>query len=442
MARRMSILGQAQAQAPVHGGGRHLGRAVITGIGIAAPTGLGQRAYWDATLRGASAIARLTRFDPAGYPTQLAAELCLDTAPPLPSRLLPQTDRVTQASLFAADEALSDAKVNPRELPDFAAGVVTAASAGGFEFGQRELANLWSKGSEYVSAYQSFAWFYPVNSGQVSIRHQLHGPGGAIISEQAGGLDVLAMARRQVRRDTALMVAGAVDGSLCPWGWLCLLRSGRLSTRDDPRQAYQPFDAGACGHVPGEGGALLIVEDEVHARERGAGTGYGELAGYAATFDARDGYGTPAGLERAVELALADAGMRPGDVDVVFADAAGVPELDRAEAEMIATVFGARRVPVAAPKTMTGRLLAGGAALDVATALLAMRDSVIPPAINITAPAYGQLIDLVRDSPQPAALASALIVARGQGGFNSALAVRRLPASTRKEEDTDDPTNP
>jgi act minimal PKS chain-length factor (CLF/KS beta) len=428
MAGLMSRSGQVQSRALAGGGSHRRGQVVITGVGIAAPNGLGQRAYWDAALRGTSAIGRITRFDPTPYPARLAAELRLDTAPPLPSRLLPQTDRVTRANLLAADEALSDARLDLQELPYFAAGVVTAASAGGFEFGQRELENLWSKGSEYVSAYQSFAWFYPVNSGQVSIRHQLHGPGGAIVSEQAGGLDALAMARRHVRGGTALMVAGAVDGSLCPWGWLCLLRSGRLSTRDDPRLAYQPFDAGACGHVPGEGGALLIVEDEAHARERGAGSGYGELAGYAATFDARDGYGTPDGLRRAVELALADAGMRPADVDVVFADAAGVPELDRAEAEMIAAVFGPRAVPVAAPKTMTGRLLAGGAALDVATALLAMRDSVIPPAVNVTTPAYGQLIDLVRDAPRQVALTSALIVARGQGGFNSALAVRKLTA--------------
>lgn len=422
--------------------GRHRGGVVVTGVGIAAPNGLGQPAYWDAAQRGTSAIGRLTRFDAAGYPARLAAELRLDTAPPLPSRLLPQTDRMTRASLLAADEALGDAGVDPRELPDFAVGVVTAASAGGFEFGQKELANLWSKGSEYVSAYQSFAWFYPVNSGQVSIRHHLHGPGAAIVSEQAGGLDALAMARRQVRRGTAMMVAGGVDGSLCPWGWLCLLRSGRMSTRDDPSRAYQPFDAGACGHVPGEGGALLVVEDEAHARERGAGGGYGELAGYAATFDPREGYGTSDGLRRAVELALADAGMRPGDVDVVFADAAGVPELDQAEAEMIAAVFGPRAVPVAAPKTMTGRLLGGGAALDVATALLAMRDSVIPPAVNITAPAYDELIALVRDRPRRAKLSSALIVARGQGGFNSALIVRSALDSPRRQEDVNATTNP
>ena len=102
------------------------------------------------------------------------------------------------------------------EVPEWAAVVVTAASAGGFEFGQKELQALWSKGPAYVSAYQSFAWFYPVNTGQISIRHGMRGPGSALVAEQAGGLDALAKARRHVREGTALMLAGAVDGSLCP----------------------------------------------------------------------------------------------------------------------------------------------------------------------------------------------------------------------------------
>src|SRR5439155_13200358 len=118
------------------------------------------------------------------------------------------------------------------------------------------------------------------------------------------------------------------------------------------------------------------------ARERGA-RGYGEIAGYAATFDPRPGTGRPPALRRAIGLALADAGLRPDEIDVVFADAAAVGELDRGEATAIADVLGPYAVPVTAPKTMTGRLYAGGASLDVAAALLAMRDSVIPPTVGV-----------------------------------------------------------
>ncbi|MFF2789753.1 ketosynthase chain-length factor [Streptomyces sp. NPDC058049] len=401
-------------------------RSVITGIGVVAPTGLNTCDYWSAVLRGESGIRRITRFDPSGYSAELAGEIPqYEPSAHLPSRLLPQTDRMTRLALIAAEEALTDADAAPRDMPPFACGVVTAASAGGFEFGQKELEALWGKGGKYVSAYQSFAWFYPVNSGQISIRHGLRGPGSAIVSEQAGGLDAIAKARRHVRSGTPLMVTGGVDGSLSPWSWLCIIRSGRLSLSRDPRSAYVPFDRRARGSVVGEGGALLILEDAAQARERGAAHRYGEVAGYASTFDPRPGSGREPGLRRAIELALSDASMAPDDIDVVFADACGVPELDRIEAEALAAVFGPRGVAVTAPKTMTGRLLAGGASLDVATALLAIRDKVIPPTVHVDAPAHGELLDLVRDVPREGKLSSALVVARGLGGFNSALVVRR-----------------
>src|SRR5262249_54721998 len=154
-----------------------------------------------------------------------------------------------QLALVAADWALADAGVRPQEWPEFDIGVVTASSSGGFEFGQRELQNLWSKGGQYVSAYQSFAWFYAVNTGQISIRNGLRGTSGVLVSDQAGGLDALAQARRQVRKGARLIIAGGVDGSVCPWGWVAQLASGRLSTSDDPDRAYLPFDRRACGYV-------------------------------------------------------------------------------------------------------------------------------------------------------------------------------------------------
>ncbi|MQS11276.1 ketosynthase chain-length factor [Streptomyces kaniharaensis] len=393
---------------------------VVTGIGVVAPNGWGVAEYWEATLAGRSGLGPLTRFDSAGYRAHVAGEVNFTPEDHLPGRLLPQTDHMTRLALVAAEEALADAGADPSAMPDFSAGVVTAASAGGFEFGQKELQALWSKGPAYVSAYQSFAWFYPVNTGQISIRHGMRGPGSALVAEQAGGLDALAKARRHVREGTALMLAGAVDGSLCPWSWLCLTRSGTVSPRRDPHRAFLPFDADASGGVPGEGGALLVLENPERAAERGQHRHYGRIAGYAATFDPRPGSGRPPGLRRAIETALADAGLGPSDIDVVFADASGVAEQDRAEAGVLSAVFGPRGVPVTAPKTMTGRLLAGGAPLDVAAALLAMRDAVIPPSVHIGTPAHPDL-DLVRDRPRPARLTTALVLARGHGGFNSAL---------------------
>ncbi|MCL6731477.1 ketosynthase chain-length factor [Streptomyces neyagawaensis] len=399
--------------------------AVVTGLGVAAPNGLGTDEYWKATLVGRSGIGPITRFEPSSYPARLAGEIPGFVAQEhIPGRLIPQTDRMTQLALAAADWALRDAGVEPGELPAFDMGVVTASSSGGFEFGQGELRKLWSQGSEYVSAYQSFAWFYAVNSGQISIRNGMKGPSGVVVSDQAGGLDALAQARRQIRKGTPLVVSGGVDASICTWGWVAQLAGGRLSTSDDPARAYVPFDAEARGHVPGEGGAILIVEDGAAARRRGARV-YGEIAGYAATFDAGPETGREPGLGKAIELALADAGARPSDIDVVFADAAAVPELDRAEAAAINAVFGPRGVPVTAPKTMTGRLYSGAAALDVATALLAVQDGVIPPTSNVE-PAADHDLDLVTGEPRRLPVRSALVLARGHGGFNSALVVRAV----------------
>ncbi|WP_329468877.1 ketosynthase chain-length factor [Streptomyces sp. NBC_01723] len=389
--------------------------SVVTGIGVTAPNGLGTEAWWAATLRGESGIRPLTRFDASRYPVRIAGEIPgFVDEDHLPSLLLSQTDRVTRLSLTAAKEALDASGSDPATLPGYGAGVVTASSAGGFEFGQRELQALWSKGGQYVSAYQSFAWFYAVNTGQISIRHQLRGSSGVVVAEQAGGLDALAHARRQIRKGARLMVTGGVDSALCPWGWAAHLATGHLSTTADPARAYRPFDARADGHVVGEGGALFVLENATAARERDAPV-YGAFTGYAATFD---GPGTPR-LADAARLALTDAGLDAADIGVVFADAAGTRTADRAEAQALAALFGPRGVPVTAPKTMTGRLLAGGATLDTAAALLTLRDQIIPPTTATTRPAADCPLDLVT-TPRETRVRHALVLARGRGGFNSA----------------------
>jgi act minimal PKS chain-length factor (CLF/KS beta) len=403
---------------------------VVTGLGVAAPNGLGVEEYWAATVRGEPGIRRITRFDPAQYPARLAGEITgFEPSEHIAGRLLPQTDHMTRLALAASDWALADAGVDPATVPEYAMGVVTASASGGFDFGHRELEKLWGSGPEYVSAYQSFAWFYAVNSGQLSIRHGMRGPSGVLVADQAGGLDAVAQARRQVRKGVPVVLTGGMDSVLCPWGWVAQLAGGLLSTEDDPSRAYLPFDVAARGHVAGEGGAMLVLEALDGPRAVDPDRAYGVIAGYAATFDPKPGTGREPGLRRAIELALADAGLTAGDVDVVFADAAGTPELDEIEAAAITAVFG-RRVPVTAPKTMTGRLYSGGAPLDVVAALLAIRDGVIPPTTNVTdvVPAYG--LDLVTGAARSAPVEVALVLARGYGGFNSAMVLHAVDSGS------------
>ncbi|MER5704762.1 ketosynthase chain-length factor [Micromonospora sp. NPDC002296] len=403
--------------------------AVFTGLGVLAPNGMSTEEYWQATLEGRSGIGPLARFDPAAYPARLAGQIqAFEARKHLSSRLLPQTDRVTQLALVAADQALDDAGVDPKALPDFDMSVISSNATGGFEFTHREIQKLWTSGPEHVSVYESFAWFNAANTGQISIRHGMRGPGSVVVAEQAGGLDAVAHARRTLRRGTPLTLTGGMESSFDPWGWVAHLSSDRISRSADPGRCYLPFDAAADGYVPGEGGAFLVLEDARAARERGAARWYGEFAGYAATFDPPPGSGRPANLARAIRLALDDAGVTPAEVDVVYADAAGLPALDGQEAGALAEVFGPHGVPVTAPKTLTGRLYAGAGPLDVVCALLSIRDGVIPPTAQVRDVPTDYRLDLVRREPRTAVVRTALVLARGNGGYNSAVVVRATDA--------------
>ncbi|POM22830.1 Actinorhodin polyketide putative beta-ketoacyl synthase 2 [Actinomadura rubteroloni] len=405
------------------------GQVAVTGLGLLTPIGRTAEAHWSSVLAGRHGFSELTRFDSAGYPARLAGQVTgFDAAAHLPGRLLAQTDVSTRFALVAAEAALADAGLDTLlaegGVDDYDVGVITSNATGGFEFTHREFRKLWSEGPKSVSVYESFAWFYAVNTGQISIRHGLRGPGRVVVGEQAGGLDAIGTARSTVRDGTRFVVTGGVDSSFDPWGWVSHLSSGRISHADDPERAYLPFDSAANGYVPGEGGAILVLEDPASARERGIPV-HGRITGYAATFDPPPGSDRPGKLGLAAELALADAGLDPADVDVVFADGAGLADLDRAEAAAIVALFGERGVPVTVPKTLTGRLYAGGGPVDVATALLALRDGVIPPTAHISSVPGHYGIDLVTGGSRPARLASALVLARGRHGFNAAVVVQR-----------------
>ena len=409
-------------------------RVALTGIGVVAPTGLNTADWWQATRNGVSGIRPITRFDTGKYAAKLAGEVeGFEATDFIDQRLVVQTDRWTHMALAAAQMALADAALDPSQHDPYSMSVITASSSGGNEFGQREIQNLWGKGPLFVGAYQSIAWFYAATTGQIGIKHGLKGASGVVLAEGAGGLEALAQARRAIRRGIDVVVSGGLEAPIGPYALTCQLQNGRLSTEASPEDAYRPFDARANGQVMGEGGAILIAESLERARERGAPQLYAEVAGYGATNDAYH-YGRPspdpAQYARAMTLALANAGVDPADVDVVFADAAGLLDDDALEVAALKRVLGARvaDVPVTAPKAAVGRLYAGGAPLDVAAALLAIRDGVIPPIVNLVEPAAGNELDFVMGSAREATIDTALVAARGYGGFNAALVLRRVDA--------------
>ncbi|MET9677660.1 ketosynthase chain-length factor [Streptomyces sp. NPDC006482] len=402
-------------------------RAVVTGIGVIAPNGLRADAYWKSVREGLGVLDRITREGCEDLPLKVAGEVRgFDASALIEERFLVQTDRFSHYAMAAAQLALDDAGLahDGQEDP-FSIGVVTAAGSGGGEFGQRELQKLWAQGSKFVGPYQSIAWFYAASTGQISIRSGFKGPCGVVASDEAGGLDGIAHAARAVRRGTGAVLVGAAEAPLAPYSMVCQLGYPELSTVEDPDRAYRPFTRAACGFVPAEGGAMLVVEDESRARDRGAAV-RAVVAGHGATFTGASRWEeSREGLARAIRVALDEAACAPEEIDVVFADALGVPEADRAEALAIADALGAHatRVPVTAPKTGIGRAYCGAPVLDTAAAVFAMEHGVVPPTPNVFDICHD--LDLVMSRARPAELRTALVLSRGLMGSNAALIVRR-----------------
>ncbi|MFJ9561586.1 ketosynthase chain-length factor [Streptomyces fuscichromogenes] len=402
-------------------------RAAVTGIGVVAPNGTSTDTFWKSVQEGRNVLDKVTREGCEHLPMKVAGEVRdFDPAAAVEERLIVQTDRFTHFAMAAADLALEDARLGRADTDDapFDIGVVTAAGSGGGEFGQRELQQLWGKGSRFVGPYQSIAWFYAASTGQISIRRGFKGPCSVVAADEAGGLDALAHAARTVRRGTDVIVAGSTEAPIAPYSVVCQLGYEELSRETDPARAYRPFTEQACGFVPAEGGAMLVVEDTGSARRRGLQV-RATLDGHASTFTGASRWAeSRAGLAQAIRGALAEAGCAPEEVDVVFADALGVPEADRAEALAITDVLGAhgRRVPVTAPKTGIGRGYCAAPVLDTAAAVLAMEHGLIPPTPGVFDICHD--LDLVTGSARAARPRTALVLSRGLMGSNSALVLR------------------
>ena len=405
---------------------------VVTGVGVVAPNGQSAERFWKSVQNGTSVLGPVTREGCTHLPLKVAGEIeGFDPSALIDGRFLVQTDRFTHFAMAAAEMALQDARLeNDPERP-FAIGVVTAAGSGGGEFGQGELQQLWGKGPSFVGPYQSIAWFYAASTGQISIRGGFRGPCGVLTNDEAGGLDALAHAARTIRRGTDAVVVGATEAPLAPYSVVCQLGYPELSLATEPQRAYLPFTADACGFAPGEGGAMFVLEDRETAQRRGARP-QAVLAGHAATFTGTGDWSqSRLGLARAIRDALDAARCSAREVDVVFADALGVPEADQAEALAIADALGphAATVPVTAPKTGFGRAYSASSALDVAAAVLALEHGVVPPTPNVTGVRHD--LDVVTGEARTTPLHTALVLSRGLMGCNSALVLRSAHGDER-----------
>lgn len=408
-------------------------RVAITGLGVVAPTGIGKGAFWAAALEGRSGTGRPTRSDHPDLPIKVVGEV-KDFEPTayMPKKLVVRSDRNTHFAFAACAEALADAGIDPTQEDRARVGLVLASNYGGLGYCLEGLSRLHQKGPSFVSAYLAIAFIPSAPVGQLSIFYGIGGYSKTLVNDAAGGADAIGAAYRAIRRgDADVVITGGFEAPLTE-EFFAVLAQSPDACRDapDPAAAFRPFDRERAGLVFGEGGAILILEDLERARARGAAI-YGEVAGYGQTTDAVDLHSFAedgAQYARALSQALSMGDLTPDDVGYVNADGRGTAVGDRAEARALRRVFGdcLARVPVSAPKSMTGNALAGAGAIDAAYAALALRHGLIPPTINVACQDPECDLRLVTGRPEEAALDVALLGARGAGGVNAALAFKRV----------------
>lgn len=391
-------------------------RTFITRIAIATSQGTTTEEVWNAVVQGRTEFSTLKDGEGQAVPfgdldtERMAAELT--------GRIKVQTDPITQAALALSDQLFAGDGSELLEHRD-GIGVQLGNNYGGLSFAQKELTNLNESGPGAVSPYQSFAWFYSVNTGQIAIRHKLKGPSGTVATEACSGIDAIGLAHNEIRSGTDFMITGALDGTRSPFGIASMYSSAQTLAPATNAEDYAPYREDSAGYVPGAGGALLMIQSESATTPAQRDV---ELLGSVRGFQGRQ---TRNVLHKIVERLLAHVGIKPCDIGVVYSDALGVPEADARERETLFQLFGDNQPPTTAPKTGFGRLFAGASAVDVALAALTLRHQWIPPfATRLGRRDSDECLNLVLTEGRPAQKGIALVLSTGTGGYRSAALLR------------------
>lgn len=423
-------------------------RIVVTGMGAVTPLGSGVGRSWERLLAGQSGLRRLPDAIVGDLPAKVGGvvpSLDDDTVGGFdPNRVLPakdqrKIDRFILFAMAAADEAIAMAGWSPQdELQKSRTATVIASGIGGFPAIIEAVRTVDTRGVRRLSPFTVPSFLVNLAAGQISIRHGFKGPIGAPVTACAAGIQAIGDAARLIR-------AGEADVALCGGTEACIsevslggfaaARSLSTGFNDRPTEASRPFDAERDGFVMGEGAGLLVLETLDHALGRGA-TPIAELVGYGTTADAHHITSGPedgSGARRAMEIAIAQAGISPGEVDHLNAHATSTPVGDLGEIAAIRALFGANpHLCVSATKSATGHLLGAAGGLGAIFATLALRDQVAPPTLNQTRPdpaAAG--IDIVAGQARATAMEFALANGFGFGGVNASLLFCRWRDASR-----------
>ncbi len=407
-------------------------RVVVTGVGLVSSLGIGTVPTWEALCAGQSGIRAITRFDAEGFGSRIAGEVRgFDPLNFVQKKDVKKMDVFIQYAIAAAEFARADAglDVTPEIAPRV--GVYLASGIGGFSTIEREHRALLKGGPRKISPFFIPAAIINLAAGHVSIRLGAKGPNSATCTACSASAHAVGDAFETIRRgDADIMVAGGSEAAITPMGVGGFAAMRALSTRnDEPTRASRPFDRERDGFVIGEGAGVIILEARDLALARGARI-YAELVGYGMTGDAHHLTAPPEdgnGALRVMQLAIAQAGIAADQVDYVNAHGTSTPFNDRIETLAIKRCFGdhARTLAISSTKSMTGHLLGAAGGLEAGIAVLAIREQVIPPTINLENPDPDCDLDYVPHVKRTATIEYALSNSFGFGGTNASLLFKR-----------------
>ena len=412
-------------------------RVWITGVGVVTPLGLDVPSTWEAAVAGRSGIGPLTRFDSKEFQCHFAGEVSdFDPLTRLDRRDVKNMDRYAQFGAYAALEAVADSGLDwDREDLD-RIGVVTATGIGGIETLVRENDVLRQKGPSRVSPRLIPSLMANGLAGYLAMRYGIRGPNLTTVTACTSSAHAIGEATRKIQLGEAdVMLAGGSEAVLVPFAFAGFEAIRALSRRNgDPRRACRPFDRDRDGLVMGEGGAILVLESEEHARKRSARP-YAEVLGYGMSADAHhlvEPDPTGSGASLAMIRCLKDAQVPADEVDYVNAHATATVKGDIAETLAIHEAFGphAERLAISATKAMHGHLLGAGAALELALTMLSMRDGIALPTLNLENPDPECDLDYVPLTAREMRIRTAISNSFAFGGHNVSLLVRKVAESS------------
>jgi 3-oxoacyl-[acyl-carrier-protein] synthase II len=401
-------------------------RVVITGMGLVTPLGTGVQATWEALLKGASGIRRITGFDASDYPCRIAGEVPdFDPLAYVDKKDVKRMDRFTQFALASATMALDTAALSISEEKAHRYGCLLGVGFGGMATLERNHESLLRAGPQRISPFFVPMLLANMASGHVCMRFGLRGPNSCVTTACAAGTHAIGEAYKIIQRgDADVMLSGGCEAAITPLalGGFCAMRA--LSTRNDaPHQASRPFDKMRDGFVMGEGAGVLVLEELQQARQRGA-TIYAEVVGYGMSADAyhmTQPDPEARGVALCIQQALRDAGVAPYEVGYINAHGTSTPYNDKYETLAVKKVFGehAYRLAMSSTKSMTGHLLGGAGGIEGVFTTLALYHGILPPTINWEAPDEDCDLDYVPNAARAMSIQVAMSTSLGFGGTNA-----------------------